>query len=322
MRRLLVFNPTARRASRGRDLLEEMASADDTELRETSGPGDAAELARAARDGGVSRIVVAGGDGTVQEVVNGLAPFGSEDPPGGRRGEAGTPRPTSLPAIGLLPLGTGNDMARSLGVPLELEEAREVLEEGDERTVDLGRVSAPRERYFVNSAIGGVGGLVQRRLSDRLKRWLGASSYPIAALLALGRVPLRRVTVEWGLGRESLRADAYSVIIANGRFAGGGVPVAPEARTDDGLLDLVVIEARGGVGRIPGLAWSVLRGRHLERPDISHVRTDSFTLRSRPPMWVSLDGEVYGDEALEAEVVPSAVRMLVPSPGEHGGAKA
>lgn len=304
------MNPTARRASRHRDLLEEMADEPGTELRETAGPGDASDLARRAREEGVSEIVSAGGDGTLNEVVNGLAPLGEA---GGGGGE-----PAPVPAVGLIPLGTGNDAARSLGVPLEPGEARAALEECSPRSVDVGRVTGGRESYFVNSVIGGVGGLVERRMSGRLKRWLGAYSYRVAAVSALRHLPRHRVTVEWKDGGQSLRAAAYSVIVANGRSAGGGIPVAPGARVDDGLLDLVVVEC-GPARRIPGLVWTVLHGGHLEREDVRWVRGESFAVRARPPVWVSLDGEVFGDEALTVEVVPDALRVLTPGDPERGG---
>lgn len=283
MRRLVVLHPTARRAARGRRPAEALARGAGAELRETAAPGDAAELARRGRKDGVSQIVVAGGDGTVNEVINGLAPFRAEG------GEGQDERDRSAPAVGILPLGTGNDAARSLGVPLDLEAARAVLEAGVTRDVDLGRVSGREDRYFVNSAVGGVGGLVERTLSARLKRWLGPLSYLVAALASLRHGPRYRVTAECAGRRRPLRAAAYSVIVANGRGAGAGIPVAPEARMDDGQLDLVVLEA-GTATRLPGLVWDVVRGSHLGREDVHWVRAERLSVRARPPMWVSLDG--------------------------------
>lgn len=307
MRRLVILNPTARRASRHRGLLEEMAAEPETELRETTGPGDASALARRARAEGAAELVSAGGDGTLNEVVNGLAPFGREGDGTG-----------SVPAVGLLPLGTGNDTARSLGVPLDPEEARAVLDEGATRTVDVGRVRGSRERHFVNSAVAGVGGLVERRLPAGLKRWLGSYSYRVAAVAALRHIPRYRVTAECDEGRETVRSVAYSVIVANGSHAGGGVPVAPGARVDDGLLDLVVVEC-GPARKMPGLVWSVLRGEHPGRDDVRRERVESVSIRARPPIWVSLDGEVLGDEAFRADVVPDALRVLTPRIDERNG---
>lgn len=299
MKRLVILNPTARLASRCEELLETMAAEPGTELRRTAGPGDASRLARRAREAGTSEVVSAGGDGTLNEVVNGLAPFADD-----------TPDP--LPTVGLLPLGTGNDAARSLGVPLEPGEARSVLEQGTTRTVDVGHATGVRDRYFLNSAIGGVGGLVERRLTDRLKRWLGRYSYVFAAVSALRRPTRHRVHLEWAEGEQSLAKSALNVIIANGRFAGAGIPVAPGARVDDGRLDAVVIEA-GPARRIPRLVVDVLRGRHLDRDDVEHVRVASVSVRARPPMWASLDGEVLGDDALRLTAVPDALRVFVPA---------
>lgn len=303
-----MFNPTARRAGRGRRWVEALSDEPATEVRETSGPGDAADLARSARREGVPEVVVAGGDGTLHEVINGLAPFGAEAP--GEEGRGGR-RAGPVPALGLLPLGTGNDAARSLGVPLDLAEARAALEDGARRTVDLGRVRGRADGYFVNSAVAGVGGRVERILSPRLKRWLGPLSYRVAAVASFRDLPRHRVTVEWNGGEGSILTEAYSVIVANGRQAGAGIPVAPGARTDDGRLDLVVLEA-GRATRVPGLVRDVLRGRHLDRDDVRRVRAERVSLRARPPMWVSLDGEVFGDEPLDVEVVPGALTLAVP----------
>lgn len=309
MKRLIIFNPAARRASRAHGAVRAAAAEGGAEIRTTEGPGDAARLARRARAEGVGQVVVAGGDGTVNEVLNGIAPHrpGGAGPDSG--GEGG------VPTVGLLPLGTGNDVARNLGVPLDLPEAVAALEHGAERAVDVGRVSAEKNRYFLNSAIGGVGGLVERRLSPRLKGWLGPMSYRVAAVASFRRVPRHRVEVERGDGGDSFRGRAHSVVVANGPVAGAGIPVAPEARPDDGSLDVVVAEAGTALG-IPGLLADVLRGRHLDRPDVHWFRADSVTLRSRPPMWVSVDGEVLGDEALEVDVVPRALAVLVPPAGD------
>lgn len=305
MRRLVVFNPTARRANRGRRVAEALARGSGAELRETSAPEGAAELARRGREAGVSQLVVAGGDGTVHQAVDGLVSVREGDE---ARGGTGRPPP---PAVGILPLGTGNDLARSLGVPLDLDAARSVVEAGATRTVDLGRVSSAGGRHFVNSAVGGVGGLVERTLSPALKRWLGRLSYLVAVLVSLRHLPRYRVSVECAGREEPLRAEAYSVIVANGRMAGAGIPVAPEARLDDGLLDLVVLEG-GSAARVPGLVWDVLRGSHLGRDDVRWLRAERVFVRSRPPMWFSLDGEVFGDEAVEVEVVPRSLDVIVP----------
>lgn len=301
MNRLVILNPTARLASRCEALIEEIGADPGTEVVRTSGRGDASGLARRGREEGASEIVSAGGDGTLNEVVNGLAPFA---------GAKSRPPPT----VGLLPLGTGNDAARSLGVPLDLREARSVLDRGTTRRVDVGHVTGERDRYFVNSVIGGVGGLVERRLTGRLKRWLGRYSYLFAAVSALRRPTRHRVRLEWAEGEQSMEMSALSVIVANGSFAGAGIPVAPGARVDDGRLDAVVIEA-GAARRIPGLVADVLRGRHIGRDDVRHVRASSLSVQARPPMWASLDGEVLGDEELELSVIPGALRVRAASGG-------
>lgn len=301
----VVFNPAAGRAAsrRLRRLLETFAPG---RVAVTVGPGDGARLAAEAAGAGLDPIVVAGGDGLVAEVVNGLAPE------------------FERVRLALLPSGTGNDFARGLGVPLDPVAALAVIRSGRTRSVDLARIEFPdpttgatRERWLANALVAGLAGRIARRANRAGKRRWGARAYRAAVLPELARA--RAVETELVLtgrpsaGREEhLQIDAYALAVANGPFVGGGVRVAPEARFDDGLLDLVVLP-RLGRAALTAVAVKLLAGGadggRLWRRQCRRVR-----LRMEDGAWLNADGEELPGGRAKLELVPAALRVLAPRP--------
>ena len=166
-------------------------------------------------------IVAAGGDGTLNEVVNGIAPWADRI------------------EIGLVPLGTGNDFARTLALPNSIDDCLDILRMGQTRAIDLVRVTSDQIRYFVNVSAGGFSGTVNEKLTPEIKQTWGPLAYLRSAAEALPELRAYRTTVV--LDEEPpLVVDLYNAIVANGRFVAGGTEVAPEAAVDDGLLDLVL----------------------------------------------------------------------------------
>src|SRR5438309_6928601 len=183
-------------------------------------PGDAEKFANDASD--FDLMVSAGGDGTLNEVVNGIA------------------RENCNAALGVLPLGTGNDFARTLGVPIKLDTAIEQIMAGKTRAIDLVRVTSDCIRYFVNVSSGGFSGVVDEKLTPEMKRAWGPLAYLRSAAAAFSE--LRGYTTKVALDDgQAFELDLYNVIVANGRYVAGGIPIAPEADHVDGLLDIVLI---------------------------------------------------------------------------------
>jgi len=171
-------------------------------------PGDAEKFASDSSE--FDLIVSAGGDGTLNEVVNGIAEGGCNA------------------ALGVVPLGTGNDFARTLGVPTDLEIAIEQIMAGKTRAIDLVRVTSDRIRYFVNVSSGGFSGVVDEKLTPEMKRMWGPVAYLRSAAAAFSE--LRGYTTKVALDdAQAFELDLYNVIVANGRYVAGGIPVAPEA---------------------------------------------------------------------------------------------
>lgn len=291
MRSLVLLNPGAGGATARAALRESLPTLPDTEVTETRGGWELRALARGAADRGFERVIAAGGDGTVHEVVNGLA------------------ESARSAVLGVIPLGTANDFARSLELPEDVEEAVRVLAEGGSRRIDLGEVRGPRFARFVNVVVGGFGGLVGERADTERKRALGPFEYLRSAAERLPELEAYRVRLE--TDGERLELDVYHVVVANGRRSGGNVPVAPEAELDDGLLDVVLVPALRA-SELLALAPLLLRARHLEDERIVFRRAERLSLRSEPPMRFSVDGEPLGEGDAAFRVLPGALEVTVP----------
>lgn len=302
-RGLVIMNPRAgsARDEAWREALDRLPR---MEVRRATRPGEAREAARDAVAAGVDLVVAAGGDGTVNEVLNGLA------------ADFGRAR------LGVLPLGTANDFARSIGVPADPEAAVEVLAACGTRRIDVARASGPEERFFLNVSVGGFGGRVADRVDEDRKRAWGPLAYFRTAAEELPELGPHRIAAR--LDGEEMELDAYHVAVANGRRAGGNIPVAPGARLDDGLLDVVLIP----VLDVPALLLllpKVLLGEHLEDEAVIARRAARVEIRSDPPMRFDVDGEPLGEDPVRFEVLPGALRVVcgegsatAPSGGEGG----
>ncbi len=286
---LVILNPAADRGKAGRreeEIQHALKRAGLAfELKRTEAPGHATELAREAAGAGVSLVVAAGGDGTVNEVAQGLV--GTEVP------------------LGILPIGSGNDYVRALGVPKDLREAARRLVEARPRPVDVGRVEG---RYFLNSLGMGIDGQIAWDYR-RMRLLKGEVGYLIATLLEIVRFRSFVAEVEADGWRFSGRLLTTAVM--NGPYAGGGFFLAPQARPDDGKLDLVFI------GNYPRLErFSVLpRTRDgsylkLERMQLRRVR--EVRIRADRPLPVHMDGELLPEPMaeLEVELLPGALKVV------------
>lgn len=285
----LILNPGAGSAVR-----EEVESAlgDRVRIRLTAAPGDATRMARKAAQEGVGLVVAAGGDGTLHEVVNGLLP----DP-----GET---------VCGLLPLGTGNDFARTLALPARIEEWASVLEEGRTLALDAIRVEGPFDScWAINGVAGGAIDRLDEKMTAELKHFWGPLSYLRATAEALPELEPFRVEAVFDDG-ESLEARVHSVVAANGRTLAGGIPIAPAADPADGLMDCVLVTAVEGL-EIVTLGGKVLLGAHLEDERILFRRAHSLHVTSEPPMAFHADGERMDGEWARLTLHAGVLPMLV-----------
>ena len=288
----VILNPTAGKARDLDDLVARLARLPDAEIRLTNKPGSAARFAKTALRNGRDLIIAAGGDGTLNEVINGI---------GENLGQA---------SVGLIPLGTGNDFARTIGVPSDAETAIDLILAGETRAVDLVRVTSDEVRYFVNVSAGGFSGLVDEKLTPEIKKTWGPLAYLRSAAAALPELRAYRTTLAFD-NDESLTLELYNVVVANGRYVGGGTSIAPDAVLDDGLLDVVLIPKRSAA-ELALLAAQIAMGAHLSSESVLFRRASKLTVNSKPGMWFNVDGELVGNEPARFEILPRALRFIAP----------
>jgi YegS/Rv2252/BmrU family lipid kinase len=281
----------------------------DLEVEHTRGPRDAERIAREAVRAGVSRLVVAGGDGTTSEVVSGVLGAGL-----GKQAQ-----------IAALPLGTGGDLARSLGTARDLDGAIEGLRNGVSRRVDAGRIrhlgrdGEPTTSYFVNVASFGLSGLVDELVNSASKRMGGTLSFLVGTLR--GFLRHRPPEVRLLLDGECIHEGRLTLAAAaNGRCFGGGMQIAPRADMGSGQLEVVVIDAMPKPALVRHLP-SVYRGTHEQNPHVGMFRGSSLQAEAEPgSVLLDVDGEALGSLPAEIELLPGAIGLFglppAPAPGE------
>jgi diacylglycerol kinase (ATP) len=259
---------------------------------ETDGPHD---VIRAAEEWRGGLLIVAGGDGTINDAVNGL-------------GRAGFPENVTL---GILPAGTGNDLAATLCIPDDPDLAEGVILQDRGRWLDVARVRSEGigERFFINVATGGLGAEISHVNDEELKKRWGKLSYLRASLEVAKDFDVRELTLY--LDGEKREVEAVNVAVGNCRYTGGGWPATPKANPEDGLLDVVIIEALGA-GELLGLAPAALAEfDYLDKDGIFFARAKDVFVETQPGLEFTADGEVIGDEPAEFSVIPGALKVLV-----------
>jgi diacylglycerol kinase (ATP) len=310
---VLIVNPAAGHGRAGRawpKLARELAAAGlSFAAVPTSKPGEASLLAARALRDGAATVVAVGGDGTANEVVNG---FFAE-------GAGGPINPEAR--FGLIPAGTGGDLARALGLlgrtPAEL--AQILGSDGGARTIDLGRAhyvgrdGRPTDRYFLNGVDLGLGGeavVAIEGQSRPVKALGGFVTYLVGAVQSIAQHQSHQVryVVDGGTWR-SARTD--TIWVANAPFTGGGMKVAPHALLDDGLLDVLIVSAVSKRELLTRLLPGIYRGTHLQHPAVQHFRARQIQVETSERLLIQLDGEQPGQAPAELTVVPGTLWVAV-----------
>jgi YegS/Rv2252/BmrU family lipid kinase len=294
---VLVLNPIAGDGAGGRLMpqLEARLGHRDAELRVSTRRGQCEELAALAIREGADRVVAVGGDGTMQEVVNGIIGAGG-----------GT--------LGVVPVGRGNDLARSLAIPIDPLPALDIALGPTTRPMDVGRaIRNGHLRHFVAAGGAGFDAQVSWTMSNPRPWWKnGRAGYFAGTLDELRRFHNQRlrITFDMASGREIVDHVSLMVAFANGPFYGGGMKICPDASLTDGQLDVCVV---GDLTRFEALRElpGLYEAKHVNHPKVRFYRTRWILIEGEEPTRVHLDGEPWGTLPIRVEALPAALEVAV-----------
>ena len=299
----IILNPTAGNANGLRELpqIEQLFTQHGVsfDLVRTEHPGHGIELSRQAVRDGYKAVIAAGGDGTVNEVINGLMQCKQEG--------------ISIPALGVLCVGRGNDFAGSMGIPTDLETGFQALVDDRHRTIDIGRVVAeacPEGRFFGNCVGVGFDAITTIEV-HKLPRWGGFMGFMVAVLKTVflyNKAPMATIVYDG----KSLSQRSLLISIMNGRRLGGGFLMAPGSEPDDGLLDLCIAEQMSSFNVIKMIPHFT-RGDQATQSTIKTGQAAKITIASQDgPLPAQTDGEIISVDGthLEVEVLPRQLEII------------
>jgi diacylglycerol kinase (ATP) len=250
--------------------------------------GDPADICRQIRNHAqdIDLVILGGGDGTMHHALPALM-------------ETGVP-------LAVLPMGTANDLARTLRIPPDPVQALAAIPHGRVHAIDLARIG---DRHFINDASLGLSTAIVRNASAGAKRWLGVLGYALSVVGAVRSArPFEAVIICDGRGQ---RVRAVQITLGNGAYHGGGLVISRDAAIDDGLLDLYYVKPVSWLGLF-NVARRMRRGRHHELATVQLDAGARITIATDRPMQISTDGEITVTTPVSIECLPGALRVLVP----------
>ncbi|MBX9679869.1 MAG: lipid kinase [Gemmataceae bacterium] len=288
MRALLLTNPGARQggSKAANDFLTPLRESGIEIVEADVSPSEySAEIRR--RSDKLDLVLVGGGDGSMNAAADGLVE-------------------TNLP-LGVLPLGTANDLARTLGIPADPIEAAKLVVAGKRRRIDLGWVNGS---HFFNVASLGLTVSITRQLSSETKSRWGVFAYPLTALRVLWNV--RPFHAEIRTNGETHRVHAVQIAVGNGRYYGGGMTIAEDAAIDDCRLDLYSLEVHRW-WQVISLVPALRTGTHAGNKGVRVLRGREFEITTRRPRHINTDGEITTRTPAVFRVAPQAIEVFVPA---------
>lgn len=292
MKHIFIINP---KAGKGRALqlipyikkyFEDKA--DEVIIRVTEYAGHATEIAKGYSSVEECRIYSVGGDGTVNEVVNGIV--GTQS------------------ALGVIPLGSGNDFIRSITPTYDINSILQSTINGVEKYIDLAKAN---DKYFINiSSIGFDADVVFN--ADKFKKVpgiTGSMAYVISIIYTILKKKISKIKIN--IDDKEIELNALLVAIANGRFYGGGMLAAPEAKLDDGLFDICLISEVGRF-KILRLFPKYIKGQHGQLKEVQFLRGKKVKIKSNEELRLNIDGEIFSCCTIAFEIIESGIRVIIP----------
>lgn len=272
----------------------------DFDLESTNGPGHGTQIAAHAVQQGYPLIIAAGGDGTISEIVNGMLKSAGD---------------AELPPLGILPLGSANDLVINLGLPVDLNQAVGVVAAGNTRRIDIGKIThgqPARVQYFDNNSAIGLEPTVTL-IQQRMKRLRGILRYLVATVMGIMKNPSWQVRLEWENGEY--QGPCTLVTVGNCPLT-GGLYMAPHADPYDGKLTFVhgYMSSRSQMLALLPRTMKPAEGSYVEHPSIHEIHSSWLRIKVAPPTPLHADGEIQTTEATEIEysLLPSTLPVFLP----------
>ncbi len=300
----VILNPYAGRwlakSQRGVVENELRAAGIEYDITSTEGAGHGTQLAREAVEQGYSPVIAAGGDGTISEIVNGMLQASGDQVP---------------PPLGIIPLGTANDLVINLGLPVDIAQSIQVISTGGQRKIDIGEVSygePSQKRYFDNNSAIGLEPTVTL-IQQRMTNLRGILRYVIASVMGIMRNPSWQIQLEWDAGRY----DGPVTLITVGNCPlTGGLYMAPHANPYDGKLTFVYgyMSSRMQMLMLLPKTMQPGPGNYIEHPNIHEIHAEWLRIRLDSPTPLHADGEIQTEEATEVSytIYPARLPVLLP----------
>ncbi len=287
----LIYNPTSGREEMRRRLPDILQRLDEggieTTVHATTGEGDATRAAIDAAQRGYDIVIAAGGDGTIYEVVNGLADQ------------------EHRPELGIFPLGTTNDLSRALGISRQWEDYCDLVLRGESRPIDVGRAN---DRYFINIAGGGSLTELTYEVPSRLKTMIGQLAYYFKGVEKMVNLSPMQLKID-AEGQDPIEGEFMIFLIGNTNSVGGFEKLMPDARIDDGLLDVIALK-KCNLAEFIRVVSMAQRGDHFNDPNVLYFRTPRLEVTSPNNVLLNLDGELGGKLPGVFEVLPHHLRVF------------
>lgn len=264
----------------------------------TQNPQEVAEHIDQAYHSGLSRVISIGGDGTNHTLINALA-------------DLNTRFPDANMVYGMLPIGTGRDWARTIKIPFKLEDAVEWITSAVPRPTDIGVLNFDgKQEYFLNISSAGIGGEVARRVNEAQKRPWTFLQKTVEALLTY-TPPVMQIRLD---GKDWYEGRAFILTVANGTTFAHGMKIAPNAKIDDGMFDIVLVEHMSRISILSALRM-VYDGSHLRHPKVKSARAKQVGIRGvTQTLDLELDGERAQGRELSFELRPGLLQLLAETP--------
>jgi YegS/Rv2252/BmrU family lipid kinase len=292
---VIIANPTSGSYARHAAHLEETVAflrehGWNAALRLAENAGDGRRLAREAVEQQAEVVIAAGGDGTINEVIQELA--GTET------------------ALGVLPIGTVNDWAREIGIPLDVKGARDILVHGRTRYIDLGHVN---EHYFLLMVGIGLDGTITQKVERHPLKRLGVVGYLLASVWY--GIRYRSFVTSVVSSEREEQIPALQIVVGNTQLYGGAIKFTWQAKADDGLLDVVIVKRRGILGRLL-VVMELFLPRKKRMPWITYTRSEAIEIRTPEPVAMQIDGDPIGSTPALFTITPGTLKVVVPH-GSH-----